>query len=311
MHHFTIHIYPRCLQVLTITFLTSFFLISASGCAEISTSPLAKPTGIGNALDIARNDKNVFFFEDFEEEDYANHFSRSTRPKNRQLITGDTVFNGNKSLRISVNKNSNHGSSLNYRFAAFKMEEPTELYARYYLRFDESWSTSRGSGKLPGPAGRYHKGGWGGRTSDGTNGWSARMLYTKSWFGPDYIDIGYYTYHANMPKKYGEKMLWHIDHRGSLQKNRWYAIETYIKLNTVGKSDGILRGWVDGALAMERKNLTFRTIPELKIEEFWVNIYHGGRSSDKNMSLYIDNLALSTSRIGTATRQNSNKNLAR
>jgi len=127
------------------------------------------------------------------------------------------------------------------------------------------------------------------------------MRFGKSFFGPDYIDIGYYTYHANMPKTYGEVMLWQKDNRGSLKKDQWYCIETYIKLNTVGKSDGILRGWVDGVLAMENKNIMFRTIPELKIEEFWVNIYYGGKSAPSDMHLYIDNLALSSRRIGTAT----------
>lgn len=299
MRHIGIHTCTGWLRFCT----TIILFASISGCAEIPVSAFSKPQGIGATLDTAKNDKNVFFFEDFEDENYASHFHHSSRSKNRQLITGDVVFNGKKSLRVLVNKNSNYGTSLNYRFAKAGMKELTELYARYYLRIDESWNTSRGNGKLPGPAGRYGRGGWGGRTSDGTNGWSARMRFGKSFFGPDFIDIGYYTYHANMPKIYGENMPWNKDNRGSLKKNQWYCIETYVKLNTIGKSDGILRGWVDGYLAMEEKNITFRTTPELKIEEFWVDIYYGGRSAPSNMHLYIDNLALSSSRIGTATGQ--------
>ena len=280
---------------------TAILLAVLSGCAEIPTSALSKPQGIGTTADVARNDKNVFFFEDFEENNYEKHFSRSSRAKNRQLVSGNMVFNGTKSLRIAVNKHSNYGTSMSYRFADAGMPEPTELYSRYYLRFDKSWDASRANGKIPGPAGRYGRGGWGGRTSNGKNGWSARMLSSKSFFGPDYIDIGYYTYHANMPKKYGEKMYWNIDNRGSLKKDQWYCIETYVKLNTPGKSDGILRGWVDGELAMENKDIMFRTTADLKIEEFWVDIYYGGKSAPSDMHLYIDNLALSTRRIGTAS----------
>ncbi len=289
-------IQQRCFQIFT----TASLLIGIAACAEVPTSALSKPHGIGTTLDVAKNDKHVFFFEDFEDTNYESHFSHSSRAKNRQLVGGNVVFNGKKSLRISVNKRSNYGTSLNYRFADTGMKEPNELYARYYLRFDDSWNARR-AGKLPGPAGRYGRGGWGGRTSDGTNGWSARMRSEKSWLGPDYIDIGYYTYHANMPKTYGEAMLWEIDNRGSLKKNQWYCIETYTKLNTVGKNDGILRGWVDGVLAMEKTDIAFRTIAELKIEEFWVNIYYGGKSAPSDMHLYIDNLALSSRRIGTAT----------
>jgi hypothetical protein len=98
-------------------------------------------------------------------------------------------------------------------------------------------------------------------------------------------------------------MPWDKDYRGSLQKNRWYCIETYVKLNTIGKRDGVLRGWVDGFLAMERENITFRTSLDLKIEEFWVNVYYGGKVAPNDMHLYIDNLVLSTHRIGTAIDQ--------
>ena len=127
------------------------------------------------------------------------------------------------------------------------------------------------------------------------------MKFLRSGFGPDFIDIGYYTYHADMPRKYGQNMPWDNEYRGSLQKNRWYCIETYVKLNTVGKHDGVLRGWVDGFLAMENETMMFRTSSDLKIEEFWVNVYYGGGwRAPNDMHLYIDNLALSTRRIGTA-----------
>jgi len=98
-------------------------------------------------LDVARSDKNVFFFEDFEEKNYKDHFSHGSRAKNRQLVSGNVVFNGKKSLRVSVNKRSNYGTSLNYRFVDAGMQEPGELYARYYLRIDKSWNTRR-SGKV-------------------------------------------------------------------------------------------------------------------------------------------------------------------
>lgn len=289
------------LRIFSIAPVTFAFLVFVVGCAEVPVSPLAKPQGIGTNLDTARNDANVFFFEDFEDRNYADHFSHSSHPGNRQLVGGDLAFNGEKSLRIAVNRKSHYGVSMNYRFTNVGMDEPTELYARYYLRFDESWKNIKGGGKLPGPAGRYGKAGWGGRQSDGSNGWSARMRFGRSWLGAEHIDIGYYTYHADMSKKYGKVMPWHKDDRGTLQKNRWYCIETHIKLNTPGKHDGILRGWIDGYLAMEKENIRFRTTDKLKIEEFWVNVYYGGgwRSPD-DMYLYIDNLALSTRRIGTA-----------
>lgn len=296
-----INLHIKFLYLFSILLLSGISLASISGCAEIPISPLSKPYGIGTTQDAAKNDKNVFFFEDFEDNSYERIFSRRSHADNQRLVDGNIVFNGKKSLRININKNSNYGTSMSYRFSSHDIKEPTELYARYYLRFDESWNTSKGSGKLPGPAGKYDRGGWGGRQSDGTNGWSARMEFSRSWMGPELIDLGYYTYHAYMPRIYGENIPWDKDNRGTLKKNRWYCVETYIKLNTPGESDGVLRGWVDGYLAMEETNLMFRSIPELKIEEFWFDIYYGGHTAPSNMHLYIDNLALSHKRIGTAT----------
>ncbi len=301
MTHSRIDLHARHLHIIPALLLSVFLITSISGCTEIPTSPLSRPLGIGTIQDVAKNDQDVFFFEDFEDDSYEKNFSRGSHADNRQLVSGDVVFNGKKSLRISVNRNSNYGTSLSYRFSDVGMKEPTELYARYYLRFDESWNTSRGSGKLPGPAGRYDRGGWGGRASNGTNGWSARMEFGRSWMGPELIDLSYYTYHAYMPEKYGDNMPWDKDNRGTLKKNRWYCVETYVKLNTPGETDGILRGWVDGYLAMEETDIMFRSTPDLKIEEFWFDIYYGGHTAPSNMHLYIDNLALSTRRIGTAT----------
>lgn len=193
-------------------------LVCIASCSAVTVSPLSTPDGIGHCMDEARKDFRVFFFEDFETASYEYQFSRRSHPENRTLVRGDVVFNGDKSLRVDVNKGDHNGTSLRFVFKDAGLNEPTELYSRYYLRFDESWTVVRGGGKLPGPAGRYGRGGWGGRRSTGANGWSARMIFEKSWLGPDFIDIGFYTYHTDTPKKYGESMLWTMGSRGSLKK---------------------------------------------------------------------------------------------
>lgn len=44
----------------------------------------------------------------------------------------------------------------------------------------------------------------------------------------------------------------------SFQRNRWYAVEYQVIMNTPGMSDGIGRMWVDGQLVGERTNLRIR-----------------------------------------------------
>jgi hypothetical protein len=40
--------------------------------------------------------------------------------------------------------------------------------------------------------------------------------------------------------------VWNRDGFAGLENNRWYCLEQHARLNTPGKNDGLLRGWVDG-----------------------------------------------------------------
>ncbi|MGC6464710.1 MAG: polysaccharide lyase [Akkermansiaceae bacterium] len=76
-------------------------------------------------------------------------------------------------------------------------------------------------------------------------------------------------------------------------------MEQYAKLNTPGKKDGILRGWVDGKLAFENTNVRMRKTPTIKIQNIWINLYHGGgRPASSEDHLYIDDIVVSRKPIG-------------
>ena len=70
-------------------------------------------------------------------------------------------------------------------------------------------------------------------------------------------------------------------------------------MNTPTLNDGVLRAWVDGRLAFEKTDLRFRDIEALKVEEVWMNVYHGGTApSPHDQHLYVDNLVIASSYIG-------------
>ena len=76
------------------------------------------------------------------------------------------------------------------------------------------------------------------------------------------------------------------------------------KLNAAGDKDGVLLAWIDGRPAFEKTDIRFRTVDKLKIEQIWMNVYHGGtRPSPYDQHLFIDNVVIAKDYIGPAKRE--------
>ncbi len=209
------------------------------------------------------------------------------------------------SLRATVPAGKNTGLDLRYDFKLRGQAEPEEAYLRYYLRLGREWRTMGDSGKLPGFAGTYGKAGWGGRSWDGQLGWSARGSFIKApavdhpMFGR--IALASYVYHSKANAGgYGEIIPWSGGQgAGFIETERWVCVEQFIKLNTPGQEDGVLRAWVDGRLVFERSNFRFRDTQNLKIENAWMDLYYGGSAvSPRNYSMHIDNVVIARRYIG-------------
>ena len=70
-------------------------------------------------------------------------------------------------------------------------------------------------------------------------------------------------------------------------------------MNTPGKNNGILRGWVDGQLAFEKTDIRMRDVEALKIEAVWLNVYLGGTwTAQSDHHLYIDEVVIARDYIG-------------
>lgn len=206
-------------------------------------------------------------------------------------------------LKVTIRKGKSQGLNMHYRFSKSGGTEPEEVYFRYYLRLGESWDPVVEGGKMPGLAGTYGRAGWGGRKPNGRNGWSARgSFFTMSGGNSDlsrFRAIGTYLYEADMSSSYGEILGWGLGPSGALEKNRWYSIEQYVRMNRPDEKDGILRAWVDGKLVFEKTDIRYRTVPDLRIESVWMNVYHGGtQRSHKDLTLFIDNVVVAKKYIG-------------
>lgn len=248
----------------------------------------------------------VVLSERFESTAWKEKWSNFGSRSQVELVASDSdngfVPLDGRALKVTVASGSVLGLNAHYRFDQLLGEEPESMYFRYYLRLGDNWDPTVDGGKLPGFAGTYNRGGWGGRKSDGRNGWSARGAFFRvrgRSVESEYRNIGSYVYSADMPQQYGSTWGWSMGRGGTLEKNRWYSIEQFVRLNTPGKSDGVLRAWVDGELAFEKVDIRYRDVADLKIEVLWMNVYHGGTSpAVSDLSLYIDNLVIAREYIG-------------
>lgn len=249
----------------------------------------------------------VYFATGFEERNWPagwSHAGRTgkTKPVDDGEGNGFAPLQG-RALRTTLVPKANFALDLRYDFAKLHGEEPEEAYFRYYLRFGDNWNPSADGGKLPGFGGTYDRGGWGLRASDGHNGWSARGAFMRrSNDVPEMankVAIGSYVYHPGIKGGPSTTWGWGMGPTGLLQQNRWYSVEQYVKMNEPGQTDGELKAWVDGRLVFERSNIRFRDTRDLKVENVWFNVYHGGVTKPPHeMSLYIDNVVIARQYIG-------------
>jgi hypothetical protein len=133
----------------------------------------------------------------------------------------------------------------------------------YRVRFPSEFDFVRG-GKLPGLYGG--KGNSGGIIPNGADGFSFRLMWGKDGAGEVY---------AYLPSsvKYGTGFF-----RGKFrfQRGTWHQVVEEIRLNTPGKSDGVLRFWFDGSLIGERTDLIVRTVESLKVNGLFFDCFFGG-----------------------------------
>ncbi len=79
---------------------------------------------------------------------------------------------------------------------------------------------------------------------------------------------------------------------------KWLCIETRVKLNTPGLSDGAFQFWIDDALEAERHDLNWRSSYQAYgLNAIFIENYSKGNLTQQQ-ARYFDNFVVSTSKIG-------------
>jgi hypothetical protein len=217
----------------------------------------------------------------------------------RVSIVNDSNTVGDKSLVVMYPKDlSNTGKS------QWKMNLGSsydELYLSYRLRFDDNFDFVRG-GKLPGFCGGECNSG--GDPPDGTDGWSARMMWRTDGSGgsplnPNQANIVQYVYHPDQAGTNADDIKWddgtladwkHFD------SDVWYHLQHRIVMNTPGQSNGIIQAWLDGEMVLNQQNMRFRDNSTFGIDWLYFSTFFGGSSevweASKDEHAYYDDFVV-------------------
>ena len=254
-----------------------------------------------NTMGAEAESGRVFFTESFEDADLA---KRDWYDGSRFRIAGGaSAGKGCIEYEWTERDGKVQGSS-----AARHLFEPTdEVAIRYYLKLSKGW-------------------GWSGRNY---HPHLTHFLTTENskWHGPAASHLTLYIepvggklrlaaqdiQNADAPHgltqgplKGGYNGKFHDSKEVLFKDDRWHCVEAYFKLNTLNldedrpNADGIVRGWFDGKLVVERTDVVFRStdFPQMKFNQFLMAPYFGPGLLPHAQTLWIDELAVGNKRIG-------------
>ena len=178
----------------------------------------------------------------------------------------------------------------------------TELWSQFRLRFHQGFRWAKG-GMIPGLCGGMCNNGF--ERPNGTDGWSARTMWRSEGRAVQFV------YHVDQVNDYGDDFSYNFDADNTatgrplyFSAERWYAIETRIKLNTPGNNDGEFEAWLDGDLVLRRNNMRFRTASGVAIDTFFFSTFFGGTGDEwaaqRVEHVDFDDIRVTTARTTTA-----------
>ncbi|MFD0862244.1 polysaccharide lyase [Sungkyunkwania multivorans] len=188
----------------------------------------------------------------------------------------------NKELRAEYLANSASGRKGGFLFDK-SFEDAEEAVLEYRVKFDKDFVWAAG-GKLPGLGGSS-------KTNPGAipsgctpnqdnrkSGFSCRLMWRTNRAHTAKPKLVVYTYFPDNLSGCGED----IDIIRDIKKDQWYTIRQYIKLNSPGNRNGILKMWVDGNLLVDKSDVLYRLSGKgnVKINSLIMNTYRGGGATD-------------------------------
>lgn len=181
---------------------------------------------------------------------------------------------GEKRLRVDyrVGQIGPEKNGAGWRFPIGRRESAELIYT---LRFGKDFDWVKG-GKLPGLCGGPENVS-GGRPADGTNGFSARLMWRRDGRGEAYL------YHKNQPSNYGDQVPFPEDFRFPEEQD--IRVRLRVTMNDPGKKNGTVQVWIrvgegEERAVVDRRDLEWRSVDAFGVDALYFETFHGG--SDKS-----------------------------
>ncbi|WP_299604080.1 polysaccharide lyase [uncultured Aquimarina sp.] len=230
------------------------------------------------------NGENQLYTRSMANNDFPNLGGRTSGGNVRGLSNDfpqrNRVINGE--LRAEFTKDDASGRTGGFVFdSSFDGVEEAVLQYRVKFADDFVWATG---GKLPGLGGASTPNGSqpaGCTQNQNTieNAFSCRLMWRSNTAHtqPPYLIV--YDYLPNRETRCGgNTRLGDL----KLERNTWYTVKQYLKLNTPGQENGVLKMYIDGELLVDLDDVMFRLSGKgsVKINSVVMHTYRGGNRSD-------------------------------
>jgi hypothetical protein len=197
------------------------------------------------------------------------------------------------SLKLGFGRNPNSYMNRDIK----ETEDFRDVYYRMYLKMQDGWQDS------PAKLSRA-------TSFSSSTDWSQAMI-AHLWSSGDYLlvdPVRCVDLATSLVKCIGYNDFPHMDWLGNLagvtpifdsvHDGIWYCVESHVKLNDPGISNGIQEFWIDGNLEARRDGLNFvASYTDYAINAiFFENWWNGG--SSQLQERYFDNIVVSTQPIG-------------
>jgi len=238
----------------------------------------------------------VIFADDFETGDLSRW--DELRYKEHIGVTGDPagVHGGKQAMEIRFEEGKNGGEAIKWFLPGYD-----DAYVRWYFKLEPGFDIGNGMHGMilmgNRTDSRWSGFGKAGLKPDGTNFWVANVDPVTAWGKyPNPGAFCFYTYWPEMKLdtktgKYWGNYFWQEEPTVLIEAGRWHELVMHVRMNDIGKSDGLQELWIDGQRKIRVEGLRWRTSPVLNVNTLWVCSWTKAKRPQK---MWIDDITVST-----------------